>query len=126
MSNAVGPYSPVLKAGDWVILSGQLGIVDGKLVDGGVDAQTRQIFTNAAGLLAKAGTSLASVAKCTVFLTDMADFPTMNAAYVASIEAAAPGHRPTRSTVGNVTMALGALVEIEFWAYVGAGGVMVP
>ena len=126
MSTPVGPYSPVVRAGDWVILSGQLGLADGALVEGGVDAQTRQIFANASALLAKAGASLAQVAKCTVFMADMADFPTMNAAYVASIEAAAPGHRPTRSTVGNVTMALGAVVEIEFWAFVGVGGVSVP
>jgi 2-iminobutanoate/2-iminopropanoate deaminase len=124
MSKPVGPYSPVLKAGDWVILSGQLGLQDGALVDGGVPAQTAKIFENAAALLASAGASLANVAKCTVFLTDMADFAAMNAAYVEGFGDHAP--RPTRSTVGNVTMALGALVEIEFWAYVGAGGVSAP
>jgi 2-iminobutanoate/2-iminopropanoate deaminase len=124
MSTPVGPYSPVLKAGDWVILSGQLGLKDGVLVDGGVPAQVAQIFANARGLLEKAGASLAQVAKCTCFLSDMADFPAMNAAYVEGFGDHAP--RPTRSTVGNVTMALGALVEIEFWAYVGAGGVSAP
>ncbi len=122
MSKPVGPYSPVLRAGDWVILSGQLGLVDGALVDGGVDGQTRQVFKNAERLLASAGAKLTDVAKCTVFLTSMDDFATMNAAYVDCFA----GHRPTRSTVGNVTMALGAQVEIEFWAYTGAAGVTAP
>ena len=122
MSKPVGPYSPVLRAGDWVILSGQLGLADGALVEGGVDAQTRQIFVNALALLASVGAKLTDVAKCTVFLATMDDFATMNATY-SEIFA---GHRPTRSTVGNVTMALGAQVEIEFWAYVGAAGVTAP
>jgi 2-iminobutanoate/2-iminopropanoate deaminase len=122
MSKPVGPYSPVLRAGDWVYTAGQLGLADGVLVDGGVDAQVRQIFVNAGGLLQRAGASLADVVKCTVFLADMADFPTMNAAYVDCLGDV----RPTRSTVGNVTMALGAQVEIEFTAYTGPGGVVTP
>ena len=122
MSKPVGPYSPVLRAGDWVYTAGQLGLVDGALVEGGVDAQVRQIFVNAKALLERAGASLFDVVKCTVFLTDMANFATMNAAYTESFA----GHRPTRSTVGNVTMALGALVEIEFTAYTGPGGVVEP
>ena len=122
MSKPVGPYSPVLRAGDLVILSGQLGLADGSLVEGGVDAQTRQIFRNAEGLLASAGASLADVVKCTVFLATMDDFATMNAAYSECFA----GHRPTRSTVGNVTMALGAIVEIEFLAYTGPAGITTP
>ncbi len=122
MSKPVGPYSPVLRAGDWVYTAGQLGLVDGALVEGGVDAQVRRIFANAQGLLERASASLSDVVKCTVFLTDMANFPVMNAAYSECFD----GHRPTRSTVGNVTMALGALVEIEFTAYTGAGGVVEP
>ena len=122
MSKPAGPYSPVLRAGDWVYTAGQLGLADGALVDGGVDAQVRQIFANATGLLERAGASLGDVVKCTVFLADMADFPTMNAAYVDCLG----DTRPTRSTVGNVTMALGAQVEIEFTAYTGPGGVVTP
>ena len=122
MSKPVGPYSPVLRAGDLVILSGQLGLADGSLVEGGVDAQTRQIFRNAEGLLASAGASLTDVVKCTVFLATMDDFATMNAAYSECFA----GHRPTRSTVGNVTMALGATVEIEFLAYTGPAGITTP
>lgn len=122
MSKPVGPYSPVLRAGEWVFTAGQLGLFDGALVDGGVDAQVRQIFVNATGLLERASASLSDVVKCTVFLADMADFPTMNAAYVDCLGET----RPTRSTVGNVTMALGAQVEIEFTAYTGPGGVVAP
>ncbi len=122
MSKPVGPYSPVLRAGDLVILSGQLGLADGSIVEGGVDAQTRQIFRNAEGLLASAGASLTDVVKCTVFLATMDDFATMNAAYSECFA----GHRPTRSTVGNVTMALGAIVEIEFLAYTGPAGITTP
>ena len=122
MSKPVGPYSPVLRAGDLVILSGQLGLADGAIVAGGVDAQTRQIFRNAEGLLASAGAALADVVKCTVFLATMDDFATMNAAYAECFA----GHRPARSTVGNVTMALGATVEIEFLAYTGPAGLTTP
>ena len=116
MSAPVGPYSPSLRAGDWVILSGQLGLSDGKLVEGGVPAQVRQIFANAAGLLTANEAELNQVVKCTVFLADMADFASMNEVFVTEFR----GHRPTRSTVGNVTMALGATVEIEFWAFAPA------
>ncbi len=122
MSKPVGPYSPVLVAGDTVYISGQLGLADGKLVEGGVEAQVRQIFDNARGLLERAGARLEQVVKCTVFLASMDDFPVMNAAYVEGFG----GHRPCRSTVGNVTMALGADVEIEFTAFTGAAGLVEP
>ena len=123
MSTPVGPYSPVLRAGDWVYTAGQLGLADGKLVAGGIEAEVAQIFANARGLLTKAGASLDQVVKCTVFLTTMDDFAAMNGAYVLEWPSA---HRPTRSTVGNVTLALGAHVEIEFTAYTGPGGMVVP
>lgn len=122
MSKPVGPYSPVLVAGDFVYLAGQLGLSDGALVTGGITEQVKQIFVNARGLLERAGARLDQVVKCTVFLTTMDDFPVMNAAYVDGFA----GHRPTRSTVGNVTMALGAGVEIEFTAYTGAAGIVEP
>ena len=126
MSVPVGPYSPVIRAGDTVWLSGQLGLADGVLVQGGVKAEVTHIFENARGLLDRVEANLSQVMKCTVFLTSMDDFAEMNDAYVAEFDASAPGHRPTRSTVGNVTLARGASVEIEFTAYVGTGKVTIP
>ena len=68
---AVGPYTPVVRAGDWIIVSGQLGIVDGKIVDGGVKAQTAQAVENLKGQLASVGATLGDIAKTLCFLTDM-------------------------------------------------------
>jgi 2-iminobutanoate/2-iminopropanoate deaminase len=98
------------------VCSGQLGIVDGKLVDGGVSAETTQAARNLADLLASQGASLADIVKTTVFLTNMDDFAAMNDAYVAAFG----DHRPARSTIGVAALPLpGAAVEIEAWARVG-------
>ena len=111
MTTPLGPYSPVVRAGEWLICSGQLGVVDGALVDG-VAAQTARAVQNAEALLGREGASLADVVKTTVFLADMADFAAMNDAYAAGFGE----HRPARSTVGVVALPLGAAVEIEVWA----------
>jgi len=115
MSKPVGPYTPVVRAGDWLVVSGQIGAVEGKLVDGGVSEQLQQVLKNLRGLLEGAGSSLGDVVKCTVFLTDMADFSTMNELYMAAFG----DHRPARSAVAVKELPLGALIEIEAWAYVG-------
>ena len=107
-----GPYRPVVRAGEWIVVSGQLGIVDGALVGGGVTAELRQAVANLAAALASEGATLADVVKTTVFLTDMATFEEMNAAYVELF--AAP--RPARSAVGVVALPRGGAVEIEAWA----------
>jgi 2-iminobutanoate/2-iminopropanoate deaminase len=112
----VGPYSPVVRAGDWLICSGQLGLVSGALVDGGVGAQLTQAIANLEALLASEGASLAEVTKTTVFLADIADFAEMNEAYVAAFA----GHRPARSAIGVSGLPMGALIEIEAWAFVPA------
>ena len=113
MASTVGPYSPVVRAGQWLICSGQLGLADGSLVEGGLAAQVTQAIKNAASLLEREGSGLEDVVKTTVFLTDMADFAAMNDAYVAAF-----GHnRPARSAFAVVGLPLGALVEIEAWAY---------
>ncbi len=111
----VGPYTPMVSAGDWLIASGQLGLADGALVDGGVPAQLNQAIANLEALLEGAGASLAAVAKVTVFLTDMADYTVMNDAYVAAFGE----HRPARSALAVAGLPLGAAVEIEAWAWVG-------
>ncbi len=113
MSTPVGPYTPVVRAGDWLICSGQLGLRDGTLVAGGVAAQLTVAIDNLAALLQSQGADLATVAKTTVFLTDMADYAEMNDAYVEGFD----GHRPARSAVAVAGLPLGALVEIEAWAH---------
>jgi len=108
----VGPYTPVVRAGDWLIVSGQVGVDDGTLADG-VAAQTAQAVRNVAAQLATEGASLTDVAKTLCFLTDMGDFATFNEAYIAGFG----DHRPARSTVGVAALPIGAVVEIEAWAY---------
>lgn len=113
MSTPVGPYSPVVRAGDWIITSGQLGLRDGAVVEGGVAAETAQAIANIEGLLAQHGATLADVVKTLCFLRNLDDFATFNQAYVAGFGDV----RPARSTVGAVDLALNTNVEIEAWAY---------
>jgi 2-iminobutanoate/2-iminopropanoate deaminase len=115
MSTPVGPYTPVVRAGDWLVVSGQVGLADGKLVSGGVDAQLRQAIDNLRGLLEGEGAGLAQVVKTTVFLRHMNDYAPMNETYMDCFG----DHRPARSAVGVAELPLGALVEIEAWAWTG-------
>ncbi|MGI8793698.1 MAG: RidA family protein [Acidimicrobiales bacterium] len=112
MTKPVGPYTPIVRAGAWLICSGQLGLVDGALVDG-VAAQTAQAIANAGALLESKGASLDAVVKTTVFLADMADYAVMNDAYVSAFG----DHRPARSAVAVAGLPLGGLVEVECWAH---------
>lgn len=114
MSKPVGPYSPVFRAGSWLIVSGQIGLKDGALVDGGVEAQFQQALDNLKALLEAEGASLSDVAKTTVFLTDMGDFAAMNELYTKAFG----DHRPARSAMAVAGLPLGALIEIEAWARV--------
>lgn len=114
MSAPLGPYSPVVRAGDFVIVSGQGGMLDGALVAGGVGAQTMQTMKNVAAQLATFGAGLGDVVKTTCFLTDMDNFALFNAAYAAALGS----HRPARSTIGVASLPAGMAVEIEAWAYV--------
>ncbi|MGA1035554.1 MAG: RidA family protein, partial [Ilumatobacteraceae bacterium] len=81
MSAPIGPYTPAVRAGDFIIVSGQLGIVGGSLADG-VTAQTTQAVVNLEARLAEMGAGLGDVVKTMCFLTDMDTFPTFNEAYV--------------------------------------------
>ncbi len=112
-SAALGPYTPVVRAGDWVIVSGQLGVVDGKLVSGGVAAQTAQAVVNLKNQLATVGLTLQDVKKTLCFLTDMDTFTTFNDAYVKGFG----GSRPARSTIGVAALPFRGAVEIEAWAF---------
>jgi len=109
----LGPYTPVVRAGDWVIVSGQLGVVDGKIVSGGVAKQTAQAVVNLKAQLASVGCSIHDVKKTLCFLTDMDTFATFNTAYVAGFD----GSRPARSTIGVASLPFGGAVEIEAWAF---------
>jgi reactive intermediate/imine deaminase len=107
-------FSSAVRNGDVLYLSGQLGAVPGEsppiLVEGGVEAETRQTFENIETVLAAAGLGLPNVVKCTVFLADIADYAAVNAVYVTYFEGMEP---PARSAVAGSGLALGARVEIE-------------
>jgi 2-iminobutanoate/2-iminopropanoate deaminase len=112
---AAGPYSPAVRAGDWLVLAGQVGLdpATGAMVDGGVEAQARQVLANIAAVLHDCGAALTDVAKTTVFVTDIAQFATVNAVYADAFG----DHRPARSTIQVAALPAGAQVEIEAWAY---------
>jgi 2-iminobutanoate/2-iminopropanoate deaminase len=108
----------VLRAGDWVVSSGQLGAVPGAdgaltLVDGGTTAQLRQALANLTSVLGSEGASLSDVVKTTLFLIDMADFAAVNEVWVEVFG----DHRPTRSAIAVAALPLGARVEVEAWAF---------
>lgn len=112
-----GPYSPVVRAGDWIVTAGQVGIGDdGKLARGGIQAETRQALRNIEAVLASAGAALTDVVKTTVFLKHIDDWPAMNEVYVEVFG----DHRPARSAFAVAALPAGALVEVEAWAYQGA------
>lgn len=116
MTKPVGPYTPIVRSGDWLICSGQVGIADGAIVAGGVQAELRQAMANMKGLLESEGGSMSDVLKTTVFLTDMGDYAAMNEVYTELFG----DHRPARSAVAVAELPIGAAIEIEAWARVGA------
>lgn len=113
MTKPLGPYTPVVRAGDWIIVSGQLGMKDGAIVEGGVAAQTAQAVLNLKAQLATMDATVDDVAKTLCFLTDMGTFAVFNEAYIAGFG----DHRPARSTVGVAALPVGGAVEIEAWAF---------
>jgi len=121
VSPAVGPYSPVQRAGEWVVTSGQIGTILGddgapKLVEGGTIAEFRQAMANLVDVLASEGASLTDVKKTTLFLSSIDDFAAVNEVWVELFG----DHRPTRSAVAVAALPLAAHVEIEAWAYASA------
>lgn len=113
MQKPLGPYTPVVRAGDFIIVSGQVGMSDGVLAEGGVAGQTAQAIANLRERLAEMGADLGDVVKTTCFLVDMDAFATFNDAYVVGFG----GHRPARSTVAVRELPAGAQVEIEAMAF---------
>lgn len=110
------PFSEAVRVGQWLILSGQLGRdpTTGKLIEGGIEAETKQTLENIKRILEKYGSSLDKVVKCTVMLADMAEWEKMNKVYMTYF----PKNRPARSTFGVNGLAGGARVEIECWAII--------
>ena len=108
---AIGPYSQAIRTGNYVFTSGQVGLDPAtmELVEGGIEAQTRQVLTNLKHVLEKADSGLKFVVKTTVFLQDMGDFAKMNAVYAEFF----PDNPPARSTVQVAGLPKGALIEIE-------------
>jgi len=114
---AVGPYSQAIRCGGTIYTAGQLGLdpETGKLVEGGIQAQTRQALRNVGAILQASNSGMANVVKVTIFLQDIADFRSMNEIYATFF----PEAPPARSVVQAAGLPLGGLVEIEAVAMIG-------
>jgi 2-iminobutanoate/2-iminopropanoate deaminase len=108
---AIGPYSQAVRVGDLIYSAGQIALVPetGKLIEGDIEAQTRQVMENLAAVLQAAGSSLTQVVKTTIFVTDISDFAKVNQVYGSFFQ----DNPPARSTVQVAALPLGANVEIE-------------
>jgi len=106
----VGPYSHAVRVGDFLFCSGQIPLTkEGKLVEGGIREQTRQVLQNLSAILQDQSLTFENVVKTTVFLTDLGEFADMNAIYGEHFRASFPA----RSTVQVAALPRGARVEIE-------------
>jgi 2-iminobutanoate/2-iminopropanoate deaminase len=112
----IGPYSPAIRSGTFLFLSGQVGFdpSSGALVDGDISAQTDQVMRNIGALLNAAGTDFAHVVRTTVFLADMAEFAKMNEIYARYVV----DPPPARSTVQVARLPRDARVEIDVIAVI--------
>jgi reactive intermediate/imine deaminase len=111
------PFSEAVRVGHMLYLSGQIGNIPGetRVVEGGIQAETRQTLTNIQTVLERYGSSMDRVVKCLAMVADMAEWPAMNEVYAEFF----PGPKPARSALGANGLALGARVEIECMATVG-------
>lgn len=106
------PFSPAVRVGNVLYLSGQIGTdpsARGRVVPGGIKAETRQTLENIKDVLQRVGSSLDRVVKCTVMMADMAEWEAMNEVYATYF----PGNKPARSAFGASGLALNARVEVE-------------
>ncbi|RLD94525.1 MAG: hypothetical protein DRI93_03840 [Aquificota bacterium] len=112
---AVGPYSQGVKAGGWLFLSGQIPLHPGtgELVGDSIEEQTERVLENVKALLAAAGMSLEDVVQCTVYMTDLSEFGSMNQVYARYF----PQDPPARVTVGVASLPKGAKIEISLVAF---------
>jgi 2-iminobutanoate/2-iminopropanoate deaminase len=108
---AIGPYSQATIVGDFIFTAGQIALDPAtmELVGSEVAEQTEQVFTNLKAVLEAAGTNLGNVAKTTVYLADMADFPAMNEVYAKHFG----DHKPARATVQAAGLPMNVRVEID-------------
>ena len=108
---AIGPYSPAIRVGNLLFLSGQIPVdpATGTLVDGGIVAQTDQVMRNIGALLAAAGAGFEHLVRTTVFLADMDDFSAMNGSYATFVV----DPPPARATVQVARLPRDARVEID-------------
>jgi 2-iminobutanoate/2-iminopropanoate deaminase len=108
---AVGPYSQAIQIGDFIYTAGQIPLVaeTGKIVEGDIQTQTRQVMKNLANILEAGNSSLSNIVKTTIYVTDLNDFAAINEVYGSFFDDAPPA----RSTVQVVALPLGARVEIE-------------
>ena len=113
---AIGPYSQAILAGNVMYTSGQIALdpATGALVEGDFSAQVHRVFNNLKAVLTAAGATFANVAKATVYLTDLANFTTLNEIYASYFGAT----KPARTTVGVAQLPKGGLVEIDLIAIV--------
>lgn len=114
-----GPYSPAIRAGDLLFISGQIPVDhEGKLVPGGIEEQARQAMENLKRVLAAAGATLKDLVKVTIYLADMNDFAAVNEVYGSYFDL----EPPARACVAVKGLPKGARVEIEAIAYLGGKG----
>ena len=107
---AIGPYAQAIQAGDLLFTSGQIPLnLEGNVVEGGIEEQTKQVFANLQAVLAEAGATFSDVVKATVFMKDMNDFAAMNAIYGDVFG----DHKPARSAVEVARLPRDVKVEIE-------------
>jgi 2-iminobutanoate/2-iminopropanoate deaminase len=115
---AIGPYSQGIVAGGFLFTAGQIALdpKSGKIVDGSIVEQTTRVLENLREVLAKAGATWMDVVRTTVYLVDLADFPTVNEIYGKQLGSA----RPSRSTVQVAALPRGGLIEIDLIAQIPA------
>jgi len=108
---AIGPYSPAVRTGQWLFLSGQVPFdpVTGQLIEGDIAAQTRRVLQNIGTLLTAAGLTSDAVVRTTVYLADMGEFAAMNAAYADFFTEP----YPARSTIQAARLPRDARIEID-------------
>lgn len=110
----IGPYSQAIQAGPLLFVSGQIGLdpATGRLVPGGIEAETHQVFRNLSAILLAAGATLGAVTKATVYMADLGEFEVMNAIYGTYF----PDPAPARATIQVARLPGHARVEIDLIA----------